>query len=57
MRLNPMSYIVDGARRSFYAELPAGTTVATDATIDLLVVVAFTLFSLSWATLMTNRSK
>lgn len=56
MRLNPMSYIVDGVRRSFYTEIPTGTVVA-DASFDLLVVVGFTLFSLAWATLMINRSK
>lgn len=57
MYFNPMSYIVDGVRRSFYAELPIGTTVANSAVVDLTVVLAFTLFSLLWANLIVNRSK
>ena len=57
MTLNPMSYIVDGVRRSFYSEIPVGTTVADSAFVDLTVVLAFTLFSLLWANLIVNRSK
>ena len=57
MQLNPMSYIVDGVRRSFYTELPAGTTVADSAITDLTVVFAFAFFSLLWANVIVNRSK
>ena len=57
MTLNPMSYIVDGVRRAFYTDLPLGTTVSSSALIDLVVVVGFTLFSLTWANIIVNRSK
>ncbi len=57
MKLNPMSYIVDGVRRSFYVEIPAGTTVSTSSLTDIIVVLAFTLFSLLWANVIVNRSK
>ena len=57
MKLNPMSYIVDGVRRSFYVEIPAGTTVSTSSLTDITVVLAFTLFSLLWANVIVNRSK
>jgi ABC-type polysaccharide/polyol phosphate export permease len=57
MQLNPMSYIVDGVRRSFYSEIPVGTTVSDSAFVDLAVVLGFTLFSLLWANIIVNRSK
>ena len=57
MSCNPMSYIVDGVRRSFYDELPLGTTVSNSLLTDLLVVIGFTLFSLVWANVIVTRSK
>jgi ABC-2 type transport system permease protein len=57
MRLNPMSYIVDGVRRAFYQAVPVGTMVSESALFDLLVVLGFMFFSLAWATLMINKSK
>ena len=57
MSFNPMSYIVDGVRRSFYADIPLGTTVSNSAFVDLVIVLAFTVFSLLWATIIVNRSK
>ena len=57
MRLNPMSYIVDGVRRAFYQTVPTGTMVSESALFDLLIVLGFMIFSLAWATLMINKSK
>jgi ABC-2 type transport system permease protein len=57
MRLNPMSYIVDGVRRAFYESLPLGTTVSESVSFDLFAVCLFTVFSLFWATWITNKSK
>ena len=57
MRLNPMSYIVDGVRRAFYQDVPVGTMVSDSALFDFSVVLGFMLFSLAWATLMINKSK
>ena len=57
MSFNPMSYIVDGVRRSFYSDIPIGTTVSNSALVDLVVVIGFTLFSLVWANVIVTRSK
>lgn len=57
MRLNPMSYIVDGVRRAFYQDVPVGTVVSESAWFDLTVVTGFMIFSLGWATWMINKSK
>ena len=57
MRLNPMSYIVDGVRGAFYDVAPQGTMVANSPALDVAVVIGFALFSLTWATVMVNRSK
>lgn len=57
MSFNPMSYIVDGVRRSFYSDIPIGTTVSNSALTDLIVVIAFTVFSLLWANVIVTRSR
>ena len=58
MWLNPMSYMVSGVRRAFYAGgAPVGTTVGGSLAVDLGVVLGFTLFSCTLATWLCYRRR
>lgn len=58
MKLNPMSYMVDGVRRAFYSQgtLPLGSTVGTSLSLDLMVMVGAAVGSLILAAWVVKRS-
>jgi len=59
MRLNPMSYMVDGVRRAFYSpsSLPTGSTVGATLTVDLAVMFGASVGSLLLAAWVVKRSR
>ena len=58
MRWNPMSYIVEVVRGAFYpGGLPAGLGLGVSSTVAILVLGAFTLSSLAWATWICYRRR
>lgn len=59
MRLNPMSYMVDGVRRAFYSpsSLPAGSTVGVSLSVDLIVMFASSVGALLLAAWVVKRSR
>ena len=59
MRLNPMSYMVDGVRRAFYdpSALPAGSTVSSSALIDFTLTLTAAAAALSLAAFVVRKSR
>ncbi|MBM4292431.1 MAG: ABC transporter [Deltaproteobacteria bacterium] len=59
MRLNPMSYMVDGVRRAFYdpAALPAGSTVASGALLDFAVMLSSAAGAIALAAVVVRKSR
>ena len=59
MRLNPMSYMVDGVRRAFYepSALPTGSTVGASVSIDLMIMLGSALGALALAASVVRRSR
>lgn len=50
IRYNPMSYMVNGVRQTFYETVPVGSTMGEAVWVDWAVVLGFAAFSLLWAT-------
>lgn len=58
MQWNPMSYVVDGVRRSLSGgQLPAGLTVASSAAVDVAVLGSFSLLALLAAAFVCARKR
>jgi ABC-2 type transport system permease protein len=59
MRLNPMSYMVDGVRRAFYAPeaLPSGSVVGSSVSLDFMVMGLSCIAALALAAFVVRRSR
>jgi len=59
MTLNPMSYMVDGVRRSFYeaSALPLGSTVSSSMTLDFAVMLGSAIGALLLSAWVVERSR